>query len=72
MRHAHDVIHTLTDAGVDLVGEVAVAGFTFGQTGNKGWAMLVLLNVLTGLLVGPNLMAPSSPSRATFAVGGPG
>ncbi len=52
VRHAHDVIHTLTDAGVDLVGEVAVAGFTFGQTGNKGWAMLVLLNVLTGLLVG--------------------
>ena len=49
VRHAHDMIHTLTDAGVELNGEVGVAAFTFGQTGNKGWWMLVVLNILTAL-----------------------
>ena len=50
VRELHDLIHTLTNCGVDLVGEAGVAGFTLGQTGNKGWAMLMLLNTVTGLI----------------------
>ena len=33
--------------GIDVLGEAGVLAFTFGQTGNKGWAMLVFLNWLT-------------------------
>ena len=44
---AHDLFHTLTGYGVDISGEGGVLAFTFGQTGNKGWAMLVFLNALT-------------------------
>jgi ubiquinone biosynthesis protein COQ4 len=52
VRDAHDLFHTLTGYGIDVVGEAGVLSFTFGQTGNKGWAMLVLLNLLTSLLAG--------------------
>jgi ubiquinone biosynthesis protein COQ4 len=52
VRDAHDIYHTLTGYGIDILGEAGVLAFTFGQTGNKGWAMLVLLNHLTALAVG--------------------
>lgn len=52
VRHAHDLFHTLAGYGIDLVGEAGVLAFTFGQTGNKGWAVLVLLNQLTALAKG--------------------
>lgn len=52
VRRAHDLFHTLTGYGIDIVGEAGVLAFTFGQTGNKGWAMLVLLNQLTCLVRG--------------------
>lgn len=47
LREIHDLYHTLTGYGIDLIGEAGLLGFTFAQTGNKGWAMLVLLNGLT-------------------------
>jgi ubiquinone biosynthesis protein COQ4 len=50
VRDAHDLYHTLTGHGIDVIGEAGVLSFTFGQTGNKGWLMLVLLNHLTALL----------------------
>lgn len=49
VRHAHDLFHTLTGYGIDLLGEAGVLAFTFGQTGNKGWLSLVVLNVLSCL-----------------------
>ncbi len=52
VRHAHDLLHTLTGYGVDILGEAGVLAFTFGQTGNKGWAMLVTLNLLSGFSTG--------------------
>lgn len=52
VREAHDLYHTLTGYGVDVAGEAGVLAFTFAQTGNKGWAMLVLLNTLSGLTTG--------------------
>lgn len=52
VRRAHDLFHTLTGHGIDVIGEAGVLAFTFGQTGNKGWAMLVLLNQLTCLVRG--------------------
>jgi ubiquinone biosynthesis protein COQ4 len=52
VRDAHDLFHTLTGYGVDIFGEAGALAFTFGQTGNKGWAMLVLLNGLTALTKG--------------------
>jgi len=52
VRHAHDLLHTLTGYGVDILGEAGVLAFTFGQTGNRGWAMLVALNVLSGFSTG--------------------
>jgi ubiquinone biosynthesis protein COQ4 len=52
LRDIHDLFHALTGYGIDLNGEAGVAAFTFGQTGNKGWGALVLLNLLTGLSTG--------------------
>ncbi|NNE17404.1 MAG: hypothetical protein HKN10_02895 [Myxococcales bacterium] len=52
VREAHDLYHTLTGYGVDLVGEAGVMGFTLAQTGNKGWAMLALLNTSSRLVSG--------------------
>lgn len=52
VRQAHDLFHTLTGYGIDLLGEAGVLAFTSGQTGNKGWAVLVLLNQLTALARG--------------------
>lgn len=52
LREMHDVFHALTGYGIDLNGEGGLAAFTFAQTGNKGWAMLTLLNLLTGLSTG--------------------
>lgn len=52
VRDAHDLFHTLTGYGIDVIGEAGVLAFTFGQTGNKGWAMLVLLNGLSALKAG--------------------
>ena len=52
VREAHDLLHTLTGYGIDITGEAGVLSFTFGQTGNKGWAALVCLNVLTSFSVG--------------------
>jgi ubiquinone biosynthesis protein COQ4 len=50
VRNSHDLYHTLTGYGIDVIGEAGVLAFTFGQTGNKGWFMLVLLNGLTALM----------------------
>jgi ubiquinone biosynthesis protein COQ4 len=50
VRDSHDLFHTLTGYGVDLFGEAGVLAFTFGQTENKGWAVLVFFNVLVALL----------------------
>ena len=47
VRNLHDLFHTLTGYDIDVIGEAGVLAFTFGQTGNKGWAMLVFLNCLT-------------------------
>jgi len=52
VREAHDLYHTLTGYGVDVAGEAGVLAFTLAQTGNKGWALLVLLNTLSGLATG--------------------
>jgi ubiquinone biosynthesis protein COQ4 len=49
VRDAHDLVHTLTGYGIDVLGEAGALSFTFAQTGNKGWAALVLLNHLTAL-----------------------
>jgi len=52
LRDIHDVLHALTGYGVDMHGEGGVAAFTFAQTGNKGWAALLVLNLLIGLSTG--------------------
>jgi len=52
IRRAHDLYHTLTGYGIDIIGESGVLTFTFAQTGNKGWMVLVMLNWLTGLAAG--------------------
>jgi ubiquinone biosynthesis protein COQ4 len=52
VRDAHDISHTLTGYGIDVIGEAGVLSFSFAQTGNKGWAMLVFLNHLTALIAG--------------------
>ena len=52
VRETHDLFHTLTGYGIDVVGESGVLGFTFGQSGNKGWAVLTFLNVVTSLTSG--------------------
>ena len=52
VRDAHDLYHTLLGCGIDVIGEAGVLSFTFGQTGNKGWLMLVLLNHLSALTKG--------------------
>lgn len=52
VRDAHDLYHTLAGYGIDVIGEAGVLSFTFGQTGNKGWAALVLLNHLTAFASG--------------------
>lgn len=52
VRQTHDLYHTLTGYGIDVLGEAGVLAFTFGQTGNKGWAMLVFLNGLSALSKG--------------------
>ncbi len=52
VRHAHDLLHTLTGYGVDILGEAGMLAFTFGQTSNKGWVLLVMLNVLSGFSTG--------------------
>jgi len=52
VREAHDLYHTLTGYGVDVAGEAGVLAFTLAQTGNKGWALLVLLNTLSGVVAG--------------------
>lgn len=50
VRASHDLYHALTGYGIDVIGEAGVLAFTYGQTGNKGWAMLVLLNHLTTVM----------------------
>ncbi len=40
IRHAHDLWHILTGYGRDTVGEVALLGFTYAQTGILGFAYL--------------------------------
>lgn len=52
VRDSHDLFHTLTGYETDVIGETAVLAFTFGQTGNKGWAILVLLSHLAAGRVG--------------------
>ena len=52
VRDSHDLFHTLTGYDVDLIGEVAVLSFTFGQTGNKGWVLLALLSNLPAMMAG--------------------
>lgn len=52
VREAHDLVHTLSGYGIDVLGEAGVLAFTYGQTGNKGWAVLVLLNHLSTLVRG--------------------
>jgi len=52
LRDIHDMLHALTGYGIDMHGEGGLAAFTFAQTGNKGWAMLTLVNLLTGLSTG--------------------
>jgi ubiquinone biosynthesis protein COQ4 len=52
VRDAHDLYHTLTGYGIDVYGEGGNLAFTFAQTGNKGWLVLVLLNGLTALASG--------------------
>lgn len=49
VRDVHDLLHTLTGYGIDVNGEAGVLAFTFGQTGNKGWAVLTVLNQLGAL-----------------------
>lgn len=52
VRSLHDLFHTLTGYGIDVQGEAGVLAFTFGQVGNKGWAMLVVLSQLGALAHG--------------------
>lgn len=52
LRDIHDIFHALTGYGIDMNGEGALAAFTFAQTGNKGWGMLALINLLTGFSTG--------------------
>jgi ubiquinone biosynthesis protein COQ4 len=52
LRDIHDLFHALTGYGIDMNGEGALAAFTFAQAGNKGWAMLAFINLLTGFSTG--------------------
>lgn len=46
LRDTHDLWHTVTGYGGDLVGEGALLAFTYGQTFNRGIGMLVAVGLL--------------------------
>ena len=41
-RDMHDLLHVVSGFGRDPLGEASLAGFTFGQTGLKGFAVIAL------------------------------
>ncbi|MFT5443589.1 MAG: ubiquinone biosynthesis protein COQ4 [Myxococcota bacterium] len=49
-RSLHDLIHTLTGYGIDMLGEGGAVAFTFGNIRNRGYLMLTLTNLL-GMMV---------------------
>jgi ubiquinone biosynthesis protein COQ4 len=51
-RSLHDLIHTMTGYGVDMLGEGGAVAFTFGNIRNRGYLMLTLTNLLGILLAG--------------------
>lgn len=51
-RSLHDLIHTLTGYGIDMMGEGGAVAFTFGNIRNRGYLMLTLTNLLGMLVTG--------------------
>jgi ubiquinone biosynthesis protein COQ4 len=45
-RDSHDFWHILTGYGTDMAGEAGIIGWTYGQTGNKAYGLIALLNGL--------------------------
>lgn len=43
MRDTHDLWHVLTGYSGDVLGETALLGFIFAQTGNPGVALIIAL-----------------------------
>lgn len=45
-RDSHDLWHVLTGYGLDMAGEAGIIAWTYGQTRNKGYLLIFLLNAL--------------------------
>lgn len=45
-RDSHDFWHVLTGYGTDMAGEAGIIAWTYGQTGNKAYGLICLLNAL--------------------------
>lgn len=45
-RDCHDLLHVVTGYGRDPLGEACLLGFTFAQTGQKGFAVIILSAML--------------------------
>jgi ubiquinone biosynthesis protein COQ4 len=54
-RHAHDLYHVLTRYGRDLVGELALLGFTQAQTGSRALLLIIVFAVFKGWREYPGL-----------------
>lgn len=45
-RDSHDLWHVLTGYGTDMAGEAGIIAWTYGQTLNRGYLLIFLLNAL--------------------------
>ena len=49
-RDVHDILHVLTGYGRDILGEIALHGFTYAQYGNRAYGFLGAMSCLAALL----------------------
>ncbi|MEM9177453.1 MAG: Coq4 family protein, partial [Myxococcota bacterium] len=54
LRDSHDLVHVVSGYGRDLVGEIGVLAFTFGNSGHRGLGLLALIGFLRSMLPDPD------------------
>jgi ubiquinone biosynthesis protein COQ4 len=60
MRDSHDVWHTVTGYGGDLIGEASLLAFSFAQTGHPGVGLIVVAALLRTTFLG-RVLRPGDP-----------
>lgn len=63
LRDSHDLVHVATGYGRDLIGEVSVLAFSYGQTRHRGIGMLVVVGYLRSFF--PSRGADQETRRAS-------